>query len=156
MSKQWELRVSEPRRHPGQAALPSCNVVQHVDVLCGPLCLFPSLTSTTRSSSDALQGRYAAPELEVSSSPFLVLLYLRRPIFPERLFMFILHLYWSAFLNPKNTNFVQYVSCIDYGIKIFDFPPTKWASCVASYRPPPTRVLSGFVLFKVECVYVCV
>ncbi|XP_070267811.1 serine incorporator 5 [Myotis yumanensis] len=33
-------------------------------------CLFPSLTSTTRSSSDALQGRHAAPELEVARCCF--------------------------------------------------------------------------------------
>lgn len=40
--------------------------------------LFPSLTSTTRSSSDALQRRYGAPELEVSARPVLPWLRLRK------------------------------------------------------------------------------
>lgn len=54
--------------------------------LCFWTLLFPSLTSTTRSSSDALQRRYGAPELEVSSFPFLPLL---QPISQDSLYVLV-------------------------------------------------------------------
>lgn len=47
-----------------QAAFP---FIPDDNSLCSWTLFFPSLTSTTRSSSDALQRRYGAPELEVSS-----------------------------------------------------------------------------------------
>lgn len=137
---------------------PSSEGTWRVHVLCWPFCLFPSLTSTTRSSSDALQGRYAAPELEVSSLPSPVLLFSEDPL-PRKASHVYLSLCWSAFHDSKNTIFVhKEISSIHYGIKILDFPPTRLASCVGiplpTSHPRPGWLCQAIICsVTMECVW---